>query len=1304
MRAALDRMAGHLTAPYAPGADRLDLPFRAGSGTLADYDFAEHRAAFGTEPKPRYIVRALRPVPEATTLTVHYLVRDISSAVDIPVPAGTAPGATFAVPLGAEARLAVLRSVEVTPDAGDVAASWRVTALLGDLAALLWALSVERDALTGELARVRRQRTLAGAAGRSLDLIGSDLNVRRFPPLPYAFEQDTVALLHLDDAEGAATVADAMTLYRGSGGHPGTVNGARLGAVGRFGTGARFAGSAQITMANHAEFAATGDLTVECFLHPYSIAVNVPVLTKQAEPLSSGPPGWALSVGSFGRGIDGNVRFQLSDGSRAITLFADVTLTTGRFHHLAGVLNRAKGTATLYVDGAPMAVRSVDALGPLTNAEPVRIGLVTATRDNALHGVVDEVRISNAARQGFAPVLGESDASYRRRLTIFRRWTLPTPANLQAAVNDAAGAVAGVAEPFVLEDTQAPRVGSSRTIMVRPVTLEPDESVDALGRRGTEEAGGDTEFDPLVLLDVTATGVSFGPKGPGGADPRRMRVATRRALLKLRDLLDDEPTGGFPLTVTAGFDPAADDLRQVGRALVLRHERVAPGRLAALAHRAGFSWVQHRGASKDAYVSVTGTESVELVLEDEGDHPSGIDMLRDLPAVINLNPQPPPGAQYRWSVVHHEHGRAQLVSRPDDPQCRLLPTNTGRLVVKVEVSRGGRRMSASRVLRVGFAELPPEVGVSADGRTDVKEPVIGDAHFLPSYPFPFFDLRLERPASRDCRLHPSAHPPLRRLLDLIGADGFPDKIMRLATAWRPEVPGLDSVGCALELTPTSTSVPLGRIGALAHAAGFDYVRVGVSRIRLAQRIGSPVMFQRPQGEGGLAVDVDDVEEGSAVRVGATPDPVASAAILAGNLLCLMNVFTSTVTVLDPASGTVLRGAPTGLLPTAIAASPDGTTVYTGHLATRPLSVISVATGQVVDTLPLALEEQRLGLAVRPGRPELLVLTDTALTALNTSTKVVRAAITLPAPAKKMAMDLDGQRVWIACEDKTVRAVTVDSMTIAAPVTLPGVPVDITVTSAAVLVTVESGQLCVVSKTTGAVTQFTDVGAKPTMLAVDQSALYVADEASGAIVVRGLDGKAGTRAPIPLAGRVTSLVAGNGRLYFTTASTPPLGSTVLTGAASAGVLNPVEPHPAPVHWPIGSGFGEVVRWTAQPAADAAVRLSHVTGNEVRMRADRAGPVLLTVRHLHRDRLPFTVRLRLNPELEARVRAGDRVVVHKDQYDRVMNVLSELHPLGVEIDTRALRERVLELRADLADPFPAYTYPSYRLHRQARLDRR
>jgi hypothetical protein len=73
-------------------------------------------------------------------------------------------------------------------------------------------------------------------------------------------------------------------------------------------------------------------------------------------------------------------------------------------------------------------------------------------------------------------------------------------------------------------------------------------------------------------------------------------------------------------------------------------------------------------------------------------------------------------------------------------------------------------------------------------------------------------------------------------------------------------------------------------------------------------------------------------------------------------------------------------------------------------------------------------------------------------------------------------------------------------------------------------------------------------------------------------------------------------------------------------------------------------------------------------------------------------PYAMQIRLRPG----VPAGS--TISRDQYDLIMNVVHALHPLGVEVLTRAIRPAVVELTGSPSVD-PDYTYPKFRLHRSA-----
>ena len=391
-----ERMASRLTVPFAPGADTLEVGFAAGAtpaqGIFAGYDFGEHHARFDRTPDPRYVVTALEDVPAATRLTFAYVPTGgagTTTAV-IDVPAGTLTGASFSISLGADegpdARLRTLESsIPSRPDAVDRV--WKVTALLGNMAKLLWVLGAERDMLRGYFAQVRSQRSISRAAGLTLDLFGYDLGVQRFPPHPYSFDERTVALYHLDDlpASGQPQVETVANLIERYGGrpHPGanvkTGGQARAGSgiAGRFGTAFAFRDDAAvIAIPDDSDFAlaAADDFTAECFLSADDSPSDGHVLSKHSDPADATKTGWALSVGDFGRGIRRNVRFVLGDGTHSQELFLDESLDLARFVHVAAVIDRTAQQARLFVDGRLQATKPIADVGALTNAQPIRIG------------------------------------------------------------------------------------------------------------------------------------------------------------------------------------------------------------------------------------------------------------------------------------------------------------------------------------------------------------------------------------------------------------------------------------------------------------------------------------------------------------------------------------------------------------------------------------------------------------------------------------------------------------------------------------------------------------------------------------------------------------------------------------------------------------------------------------------------------------------------------------------------------------------------------------------------------------------
>jgi hypothetical protein len=119
--------------------------------------------------------------------------------------------------------------------------------------------------------------------------------------------------------------------------------------------------------------------------------------------------------------------------------------------------------------------------------------------------------------------------------------------------------------------------------------------------------------------------------------------------------------------------------------------------------------------------------------------------------------------------------------------------------------------------------------------------------------------------------------------------------------------------------------------------------------------------------------------------------------------------------------------------------------------------------------------------------------------------------------------------------------------------------------------------------------------------------------------------------------------------------------------------------------------EGISWVLRQEGSAQAQLSSTTLPKVQLYAQRAGQVQLRALLVRgQNTAPYAFEVRLKPDLEA----DPNVIIAKDQYDRIMNVLSALHPIGVEVITRAIRERVLEIRETLLDAIPDYTYPKFK----------
>ncbi|MFD0277835.1 LamG-like jellyroll fold domain-containing protein [Kitasatospora sp. NPDC127111] len=1354
----LDVMRTGLTAVYDRGMERLAVPLTAdGDGTLRPrYGLAAYRARYGRDPEaPRFLLAPRRDTIEPLTVEVSFTRSPggPEQTAELRFPAGWPGGAPAAIELPGTAAefTAGLRITRLRPQPPAPAApeDWQLSALLGTLARLLWTIGQDHQDLAHRFTDVARQRSAESASGAGLDLLGQDLGAPRFPPRRHGADEATFVLHHLDDQPPAdhsplTKVADA-----GDRQLPSEVTGAaRGGQAGRFGRAFGFpAEGGAVTVADSADFGGTGDFTVEAVVRPDPAATDPgAVLAKRSSPGGTAAPGWALTLGSH-RGIDHNPRFTLTDGTTTVDLFADRDLADGRFHHLAVTLRRtpAGALARLHLDGAE-ADRRLAPLGALDNSAAVVIGQETAPDGTQYVGLIEEVRLSTTARTSFAPVTGESDEQYRRRLRVFQRWLVPTPDNLTAVLNRTAGPVrdhAGgtprdVPDAFVLDETTARITTGSTLLRVLPPPLTAGQSITAVGDRLRTEAQtvgtaeDEPDFDPAWLCRHEDRADRLGFDGDDGA--RLMQLPVRRALDALLDRLTGQPG---TLVVRRAYDPAApatDGPFAVGRALSLHHTVLDSGRLGVHAHAAGFAWV---GRTADDLVHAAQPPGEVFAITLVGGDDQDLTALHSVELALDPPVTAFTDAAVRWTVTGTGPGSATVEPGPAGHAVLHLLT-PGDVTVGVEVSRAGHTRGGRRALRIGPPDdqLAPGRTIGRDGRIGATEAAAAGT-VTDDFDLAHLQLRtddLATPPARVSygtatnhrRMQPAASAALDRLL--AGLGGQPGTLSVL-DAYTPGDQGLAGQGRVLRLrhdTRPGGPPPLSglALAARAFAAGFDHIEV-----------------QAPAS----------ADAAAPVRV----------AVAAGDQL--------TVTI-TPAEVTVGQSATAavepGTAPAAACCRPDGGRFYLTDRGTHRTTAYALAADSPDDlptltpvastvTAPFPVAMAFVGgrLFVAHEHGPVHVLDETGPETLNSSRFTIDAPTTLATDGTRLYVGLAGSPSGGSVRDH-------DPLTgnLTSPgVLLPGVPGAIAAHPAGPLLAVllDGGRFCWVTRPAGPV-----VGAAVTIEGATRATCAAFDPAGTRLYIgaaTGADGpgsgivqvyKTGDRKPsstltaFPPGTVPVAMSAANDQkhLYVATSGNGPVRGRVHVVDLTTGALLPLPlatdgdcralaaspagaPHrpclfAAPEHagrllladqgpladdppgpprlvsrHPLAPGRGTTLAWSTLPAGPGRAEPASPDAPVTPVTADAAGPVRLRAAYLKGGPpLPYQCEVRLRDGLDGR---PEEVVISKEQYDLVLNILNWFHPIGVEFRTDRLRPHVRELAGAVGDTdlLPDYTFPTY-----------
>src|SRR5712692_8598705 len=188
-------MTGLLTAPYRRGAETLAIPLGAdgNNGTSIAYDFKEYRARYGVDPaEPKYVLFLKTDLGrDPLEIEVDFSFPGGQQTTSLKIPPRTFAGTSFAIPLPSKAN-ATLRLLRFRqrplPLPGTGVDNFGILALLGNLSKLVWVLGWEKDQIRQQLRDVQQQRRRDLTHGFSLDQLGEDLRVPRFPPREHSFD------------------------------------------------------------------------------------------------------------------------------------------------------------------------------------------------------------------------------------------------------------------------------------------------------------------------------------------------------------------------------------------------------------------------------------------------------------------------------------------------------------------------------------------------------------------------------------------------------------------------------------------------------------------------------------------------------------------------------------------------------------------------------------------------------------------------------------------------------------------------------------------------------------------------------------------------------------------------------------------------------------------------------------------------------------------------------------------------------------------------------------------------------------
>jgi YVTN family beta-propeller protein len=249
--------------------------------------------------------------------------------------------------------------------------------------------------------------------------------------------------------------------------------------------------------------------------------------------------------------------------------------------------------------------------------------------------------------------------------------------------------------------------------------------------------------------------------------------------------------------------------------------------------------------------------------------------------------------------------------------------------------------------------------------------------------------------------------------------------------------------------------------------------------------------------------IDTTSNTVVATIGVGLGPAGVAVNLAGTRVFVSNLVSNNLSVIDTATNAVIATTPVGASPGGVAVNALGTRVYVANADSNSISVIDTATNAVVATVAVGMYP--IGVAVSPTGSRIYVANSdsNSISVIDAATNAVVATIALSSSPQAIAVDPAGARLYVTTDSVSV----IDTATNSAvgAIVVGTSPAGIAVNSAGTRVYVANGDsnnVSVIDTATNTVVASVTVGATPVGLAVNRSGtrVYVANFGSNNVSV------------------------------------------------------------------------------------------------------------------------------------------------------------------------------------------------------------